>query len=89
MPEALHGLLDCAMLASRRRAFDPMEAAVSQVGPLLLVDVGLRFLGMARACSVVLEAEAQEPDAMSAPPRRPDQTLSHRSVVVRGVWQGA
>jgi hypothetical protein len=53
LPEALYGLLDYAMLASHRRAFDPIEAAVSQVGQLLLVDVGLRFLGMARACSVV------------------------------------
>jgi Ca2+-transporting ATPase len=59
--------------------------------PLLLMPVHILFLQLIidPACSVVFEAEPLEPDAMKAPPRRPDQKLFDRSVLVRGVWQGA
>jgi len=36
LPEALHGLLEYAVLASHRRAVDPMEAAVAEAGQRLL-----------------------------------------------------
>jgi Ca2+-transporting ATPase len=37
-PETFHGLLEYAVLASHRRAFDPMEAAITDVGRKLLAD---------------------------------------------------
>jgi Ca2+-transporting ATPase len=59
--------------------------------PMLLMPVHILFLQLIidPACSVVFEAEPLEPDAMRAPPRRPDQKLFDRSVMVRGLWQGA
>lgn len=36
VPEALHGVLEFAVLASHRRAFDPMESAIVQAGQALL-----------------------------------------------------
>jgi Ca2+-transporting ATPase len=38
LPEALHALLEFAVLASHRRAFDPMETAISQAGQALLAN---------------------------------------------------
>lgn len=38
LQEALHGLLEYAVLASHRRAFDPMETAISEAGQRLLAD---------------------------------------------------
>lgn len=38
LPEALHGVLEFAMLASHRRAFDPMESAIVDAGGRLLAD---------------------------------------------------
>ncbi|MRD46879.1 HAD-IC family P-type ATPase [Caenimonas koreensis DSM 17982] len=38
LQEALHGLLEYAVLASHRRAFDPMEAAITQAGRQLLAN---------------------------------------------------
>jgi Ca2+-transporting ATPase len=38
LPEALHGVLEYAVLASHRRAFDPMEAAIGDAGQRLLAD---------------------------------------------------
>nr|WP_316640072.1 cation-translocating P-type ATPase [uncultured Roseateles sp.] len=38
LQEALHGLLEFAVLASHRRAFDPMEMAVASAGQRLLAD---------------------------------------------------
>ncbi len=35
-PEPLHGVLEYAVLASHRRAFDPMETAIAQAGQRLL-----------------------------------------------------
>jgi len=59
--------------------------------PMLLMPVHILFLQLIidPACSVVFEAEPLEPDAMKAPPRRPDQRLFDRAVMVRGLWQGA
>jgi P-type Ca2+ transporter type 2C len=36
--EALHGVLEFAVLASHRRAFDPMETAISEAGQRLLAN---------------------------------------------------
>ncbi len=36
LPEALHEVLEFAVLASHRRAFDPMETAITQAGAALL-----------------------------------------------------
>lgn len=36
LPDALHGVLEYAVLASHRRAFDPMETAIGQAGQRLL-----------------------------------------------------
>ena len=38
LQEELHGLLEYAVLASHRRAFDPMESAISQTGARLLAN---------------------------------------------------
>jgi len=38
LPEALHGLLEYAVLASHRQAFDPMEAAIGAAGARLLAN---------------------------------------------------
>ncbi|RZL35574.1 MAG: hypothetical protein EOP35_13300 [Rubrivivax sp.] len=38
LPEALHGVLEYAVLASHRRAFDPMETAIGEAGQRLLAD---------------------------------------------------
>jgi Ca2+-transporting ATPase len=59
--------------------------------PMLLMPVHILFLQLVidPACSVVFEAEPLEPDAMQLPPRRPDQKLFDKSVMVRGLWQGA
>jgi magnesium-transporting ATPase (P-type) len=170
LPEELHGVLECAVLASHRRAFDPMDTAIGEAGkrlladtehlrsdwtlvddyavareaaalvllddddsslvttvrqghrvfanlrkavvfvvavhvpivglsivpvlfgwPMLLMPVHILFLQLIidSACSVVFEAEALEPDAMRLPPRRPDQKLFDKAVMVRGLWQGS
>jgi Ca2+-transporting ATPase len=59
--------------------------------PLLLTPVHILFLQLIidPACSVVFEAEALEPDAMTVPPRHPDQKLFDKAVLARGLWQGA
>lgn len=59
--------------------------------PMLLMPVHILFLQLIidPACSVVFEAEPLEPDAMQLPPRRPDQKLFDKAVMVRGLWQGA
>ena len=41
------------------------------------------------ACSVVFKAEPLEADAMSVPPRRADARLFDKTVLARGLWQGA
>ena len=38
LEEALHGILEFAVLASHRRAFDPMETAIGDAGQRLLAD---------------------------------------------------
>ncbi|ACB34303.1 ATPase, P-type (transporting), HAD superfamily, subfamily IC [Leptothrix cholodnii SP-6] len=59
--------------------------------PMLLMPVHILFLQLIidPACSVVFEAEPLEPQAMTAPPRRPDARLFDAAVLVRGLWQGA
>ncbi|WP_236905494.1 cation-translocating P-type ATPase [Collimonas arenae] len=38
LPEELHGILEFAVLASHRRAFDPMESAIGEAGKHLLAN---------------------------------------------------
>jgi Ca2+-transporting ATPase len=38
LPEELHGVLEYAVLASHRRAFDPMETGIGEAGKRLLAD---------------------------------------------------
>ena len=59
--------------------------------PMLLMPVHILFLQLIidPACSVVFEAEPLEPQAMTAPPRRPDARLFDTAVLIRGLWQGA
>ncbi|MEN9864465.1 MAG: hypothetical protein RL748_55, partial [Pseudomonadota bacterium] len=59
--------------------------------PMLLMPIHILFLQLIidPACSVVFEAEALEPDAMKVPPRRADQKLFGKAVILRGLWQGA
>jgi len=59
--------------------------------PMLLMPVHILFLQLIidPACSVVFEAEPLEADAMKVSPRRPDARLFDKTVLVRGLWQGA
>jgi Ca2+-transporting ATPase len=58
--------------------------------PMLLMPVHILFLQLIidPACSVVFEAEPLEAEAMSAPPRHPNQRLFDSAVLTRGLWQG-
>ncbi len=58
--------------------------------PMLLMPVHILFLQLIidPACSVVFEAEPLEADAMTVPPRRPDQKLFDHAVLWRGFGQG-
>jgi len=59
--------------------------------PLLLTPMLIAFLELIidPACSVVLEAEGEEKNIMSRPPRDPAAKLLSRSLVLWGVIQGA
>ena len=59
--------------------------------PMLLMPVHILFLQLIidPACSIVFEAEALEPGAMNAPPRRAEVRLFDAAVLTRGLWQGA
>jgi Ca2+-transporting ATPase len=59
--------------------------------PALLMPVHILFLQLIidPACSVVFEAEAIEPHAMTAPPRAANARLFDREVLMRGFVQGA
>lgn len=58
--------------------------------PLLLLPVHIVFLELIidPACSVVFEAEPEEPNVMRRPPRRENDPLFDRSTVIRSVLQG-
>ncbi|MEJ0039884.1 MAG: cation-translocating P-type ATPase [Gammaproteobacteria bacterium] len=58
--------------------------------PLLLTPILIAFLELIidPACSIVLEAEAEEKDIMTRPPRDPRATLLSRALVTWGVIQG-
>ena len=58
--------------------------------PLLLTPILIAFLELIidPACSIVLEAEAEEKDIMTRPPRDPRATLLSRALVAWGVIQG-
>ena len=59
--------------------------------PLLLTPPLIAFLELIidPACSIVLEAEAEERDVMTRPPRDPKSALLSRSLVIWGAIQGA
>lgn len=59
--------------------------------PILLGPLHIAFLEMVidPACTLVFEAEGEEPDIMRRPPRRPDQPLFNRRMVAWGLLQGA
>lgn len=58
--------------------------------PLVLLPVHIAFLEMVidPVCSIVFEAEREEPDVMNRPPRAPDSRLLSAGVVVWSVAQG-
>jgi len=59
--------------------------------PLILLPVHIVFLELIidPACSVVFEAEAEEPDVMQRPPRRPSDPLFSRRTIGLSLLQGA
>ncbi len=58
--------------------------------PLVLFPVHIAFLELIidPACSVVFEAESEEPDVMRRPPRNPTEPLFRRWTVILSVLQG-
>ncbi|MBF0501043.1 MAG: cation-translocating P-type ATPase [Candidatus Riflebacteria bacterium] len=58
--------------------------------PLMLLPVHVVFLELIidPACSIVFEAEPEEPNVMRRPPRREDDPLFDRATVLRSVFQG-
>ena len=58
--------------------------------PLILLPVHIAFLEMIidPACSVAFEAEHEEPDVMTRPPRAPDARLFSASMLAGSVLQG-
>ncbi len=59
--------------------------------PMLLMPAHILFLQLIidPACSVVFEAEPLEPNAMKMRPRPANQKLFDKTVMARGLWQGA
>jgi Ca2+-transporting ATPase len=59
--------------------------------PLILEPVHVAFLELIidPACSIVFEAEQEEPDVMRRPPRAPAERLFNRPMVVMSLLQGA
>jgi Ca2+-transporting ATPase len=59
--------------------------------PLLLLPVHILFLQLIidPSCSIVFEAEPEEPDTMEKPPRSRDRSLLDRATVLLGCVQGA
>lgn len=59
--------------------------------PLVLMPVHIVFLELIidPACSLVFEAEPEEEDVMTRPPRRPDEPLFSRQLVTLALLQGA
>jgi len=59
--------------------------------PLVLAPVHIVFLELIidPACSIVFEAEPEEPDNMSRPPRRPDAPLFSLRTLLLSLLQGA
>ena len=58
--------------------------------PLVLLPVHVVFLELIidPACSVVFEAESEEADVMSRPPRNPQERLFNRRTLVMSLMQG-
>jgi Ca2+-transporting ATPase len=58
--------------------------------PLILLPIQIVFLELIidPACSVVFEAEQEEPDTMQRPPRKPDARILDRATVTIALAQG-
>jgi Ca2+-transporting ATPase len=58
--------------------------------PIILMPVHILFLELIidPACSIVFEAEHEEPDIMRRPPRPPDTRLFDRELLILGFGQG-
>jgi Ca2+-transporting ATPase len=58
--------------------------------PVIMGPVHIAFLEMVidPVCSLVFEAETEEDDDMSRPPRAPNEPLFSRSMIAWGVFQG-
>ncbi len=58
--------------------------------PLVLFPVHIAFLELIidPACSVIFEAESEEPDVMKRPPRKPAESLFGKKTVILSVLQG-
>lgn len=58
--------------------------------PLVLMPVHIAFLHLIiePACSVAFEAEPTDPGVMRRPPRRLDEKLFSRSILIPTLWQG-
>lgn len=58
--------------------------------PLVLLPVQVVFLELIidPACSLIFEAEAEEPDVMRRPPRNPGEAVFNRRTVIISVMQG-
>jgi Ca2+-transporting ATPase len=58
--------------------------------PMMLLPVHIVFLELIidPACSIVFEAEAEEPDSMEKPPRDPKKPLFSKNVVELSILQG-
>jgi P-type Ca2+ transporter type 2C len=79
LPEALHGVLEYAVLASHRRAFDPMETAIGEAGRRWLADTEHLHADWALVEDYPLSAELL---AMSRVWQSPDQ--SARLIAAKG-----
>jgi Ca2+-transporting ATPase len=58
--------------------------------PLVLLPMHIVFLELIidPACSVVFEAEAEESDVMGRPPRKPEEPLFGKSIIIISLLQG-
>ncbi len=88
LPEELHGVLEYAVLASHRRAFDPMETAIGEAGQRLLADTEHLHADWTLVDDYALSPEMlamsrvwQSPDQARAADRRQGCARGHRRSV--------
>ena len=85
LQEELHGVLEYAVLASHRRAFDPMESAIGDAGQRLLADTEHLHADWTLVDDYPLSPEMlamsrvwQSPDQTRAADRRQGRARGHR-----------